>query len=57
MPHSELINNDLELINKEVKPQNVVCFTFIGSKSSQIKVVSKFKLWMAAILNFPMSKS
>ncbi|KAG1656003.1 Bis(5'-adenosyl)-triphosphatase enpp4 [Nymphon striatum] len=51
-----------DLMNK-LKPKNVVCNTFIGSRSNQKKVICKLKLWTAAILNlcklttFPVSKS
>ncbi|KAG1653553.1 hypothetical protein GQR58_025494 [Nymphon striatum] len=54
------VNRDL--MNK-LKPKNVVCNTFIGSRSNQKKVICKLKLWTAAILNlcklttFPVSKS
>ncbi|KAG1675935.1 hypothetical protein GQR58_014490 [Nymphon striatum] len=51
-----------DLMNK-LKPKNVVCNTFIGSRSNQKKVICKLKLWTATILNlcklttFPVSKS
>ena len=65
MPHSVLLEFILYiyLIINKLKPKNVVCNTFIGSRSSQKKIICKLKLWTAAILilckltTFPVSKS